>query len=60
LEDYADFAPPILHVVLAQVDSVQQNLSFRPVVKPRQKLSPESFFQFCYYQLMPMFHTDAE
>jgi hypothetical protein len=47
LEDYADFAPPILHVVLAQVDSVQQNLPFRPVVKPRQKLSPESFFRFC-------------
>ena len=39
----ADFAAQILHVALAQVDSVQQNLPFGGVVEPCQKLDQGRF-----------------
>src|SRR5437660_2953039 len=38
LEDYADFAIQVLQIVLAQVDSIQQNLAFGRIVKARQQL----------------------
>ena len=43
LEDDTDFAAQILHVALAQVDSVQQNLPFGVVVEPCQKLDQGRF-----------------
>src|ERR1039457_2981864 len=43
LEDDADFAAQILHVALAQVDSVQQKLPFGGVVEPCQKLDQGRF-----------------
>src|ERR1035441_7542206 len=43
LEDHADFAAQILHVILAEVRSVQQDLPFGGVVEPCQELDEGRF-----------------
>src|SRR6202034_1487248 len=37
LEDHADFTPPVFHVVLPEIDAVEEDRSLRRVVQARQK-----------------------
>ena len=43
LKYHANFPIKIFQTVLAQIDSIQQNLSFRRVVKASQQLNDSSF-----------------